>query len=496
MLAIGQNHCIQAACPTGRSGLNCGSTPCPPNIPCCDEINTNLKNIITQLVELNACCSAGGDTCKRNVIRNGPTPTTPAASTFYVDSNNRPGLTITKPGRYILCEPICYAPTTGDTNAIFIAANDVVIDMNGCSLTQGVRANGLPVCAPAAIGELTRVAGVSGIGIQNGLQNVTITNVPGNQTNDSSTTAGGSPARSDNGAIRNFTRYGVELFGVATRAGCTQCSRQVVVENLIVSCNDQGGIVINTPTSCAKHENIFVLNSAVDNNGLLGIWLNNVACGEIRKCSASCNKSTGADDTKGIYLSDCDTITVSEVTARGNSSVTGQANGILVENSASIYLDKCVTNFNSASDNASSAVGIGIQYLNTNKGAIRSCLSDSNSTTGVWLNTARLINVSQNQASYNALFGFRDTGVSTNTGTITRSSCNLYTGNFAYHNGNGSTVDLTETSGNFSVSYGGSGGAGDLKVHQPATPAELDKLVNLNPIENVSITPTPGTTCS
>lgn len=97
------------------------------------------------------------------------------AATKTVSVNNYTGqVVISEPGKYVLQNDVAVAPRTSNSAMVYITASDVLLDLNGKSLTLSVT-NQMPV--------------QSGIWIADGAENVTVTNgfIKGKSTNNLST---------------------------------------------------------------------------------------------------------------------------------------------------------------------------------------------------------------------------------------------------------------------------------------------------------------------
>lgn len=326
---------------------------------CCDELINILNIINNNIININ--------------------PAAACANTFLRQAQFTPSYTISSPGKYTLCEAIVYVGGAG-TSAITVNSDDVIIDMNGYSLTYGLAA-----------------ADVNGISIVPDHQNISVIN-----TTDR------------NGAIRQFTGAGIEADATAVTP-----VQQIALHNLTIN-NNTTGVYFNN-TSC-----VAIAETTSCGNGI-GFDINNTVGATIMASSAD-NNNSSTTYSAGIHLKNDTNVTIDNVSAQNNISSASHAEGIFVETSSGITINKSTTSFNQTT--AAAATAAGIRYVSTLQSKILDSVSSSNKATpgnnsyGIELQSVVFSNIQKNKVSSN-VFGISDDAAK---------SSNLFTKNIAFSN--------------------------------------------------------------
>ncbi len=304
-----------------------------------------------------------------------PYPLIPAAcvTVFLANKDFTPSYTITEPGKYVLHEAILYTGTTPGSCALLIDSDDVIVDMNGFSITY-----------------VASAANVNGIYIVEDHQNVTIVNT-----------------YSQNGAIRKFTGSGI---------AATTLEHIGIFD--ISTINNNIGINFDHVTN-------LIIERTTANINTLGMQLNNIINVNIKDSRAENNTSSG--NAIGIFIKNADNVILEHTTAENNTSTGGHAEGMLIESSTGISIIKSIASFNitTAAD-----IAAGIRFISSTQNKVLECTCSSNkapsaaSSFGMYLQNTVFSRFETNTVSSNG-YGINDNSVN---------STNLYMKNIAFSN--------------------------------------------------------------
>lgn len=347
--------------------------------------------------------------------------TTKAINQTNLSSSATNMYTIQQPGRYYLGSNLQASPSSTNRRVIKINVSNVVLDLNGMTISQAHN---------------NSQSGLNAIDIASNLSNITIMN----------------------GFINNVSDIGINV-----ASGCNN----IRVTNVDISNCDGGGAQFNTANTILLDKvSITKCNGTGTNaqvsNSAIGLYMTTCSSVKIDNCNFDSNQASGSRDSYGGYILTCTNVKIRNSSFSSNTGNSGR--GLtLTTNCVSCTFDNCTFSNNQGTSGAGDGcVGTGQAFIYKNCKFLNN-FGTSNAS-GLYVNTVTSCVVENCELNYSnvttsgSAFGLLING---GRGTVVKNSTASRTGSIsaaaygiALLNGQGHIIDSCVCSKNTTTTSG------------------------------------------
>lgn len=301
-----------------------------------------------------------------NIKRTLPTPAYPK-STKYISQTSLSSsatnmYTIQQGGIYYLANDIDAAPSSTNRRVIKITANNVVLNLNGMTISQS---------------HSNSQSGLNAIDIASSVSNVTIMN----------------------GFINNVSDVGINVG--------TNCNN-IRISNVSINNCDSCGLLFNTVNNVTL-KNVDATNcngtgTSAPGNDAFGLYMSSCSNFSIEDCHFDYNRASGTRPAYGIELTSCNDGIIKNTSGSANNGIGSVCYGFYITACNAISLENCTATANSTTTSGN-CDGFHIDGT-SNAIKLKNCLSQGNasaaSSSGFYLGQCKYCVVEECESSYNS----------------------------------------------------------------------------------------------